>query len=288
MPSDRIEGQRFPQRSIFLNNEELRALKEKAKKNRLLSLEGIYSAKSGHPGGSLSIAEMVTYLYFHEMKVDPARPDDPERDRLVLSKGHGAPALYAALAMKGYFPEETMKSLRQIGSILQGHPDLKKTPGIDMSTGSLGQGLSAACGMAIAGRDRFRVYCIVGDGELQEGQIWEAVMLANHYCLSNLCVMVDYNRVQLSGDVEEISAPGDIAKKFETFGWFAVEADGHDFVSLEAAVEACKLEDRPAVIVCNTVKGKGVSFMEGSCKWHGNAPNAEQYEAAVKELQAAE
>lgn len=268
--------------------EELKSLKEKARKNRLLSLEGIYCAKSGHPGGSLSMAEMLTYLYFHEMKVFPENPDCPERDRLVLSKGHGAPALYAALAMKGFFPEDTMKSLRKVGSILQGHPDLKKTPGIDMSTGSLGQGLSAACGMAFGNKDRFRVYCIVGDGELQEGQIWEAVMLANHYNLSNLCVLVDYNKVQLSGEVADISAPGDIAGKFEAFGWYAVEADGHDFESLEKAFEACKAVDRPAVIVCNTVKGKGVSFMEGSCKWHGNAPNAEQYEAAVKELAAAE
>lgn len=271
-----------------MNNEALKALKEKAKKNRLLALEGIYSARSGHPGGSFSIAEMVTYLYFHEMNVDPADPKKADRDRLVLSKGHAAPAVYAALAMKGYFPEDTLKSLRQVGSILQGHPDLKKTPGIDMSTGSLGQGLSVACGMAFAASGKSNVYCIVGDGELQEGQIWEAAMLANHYKLSNLYVLVDYNKVQLSGPVEEISRPGNIAKKFEEFGWYAVEADGHDFESLEAAFEACKKETCPSVIVCSTVKGKGVSFMEGSAKWHGNAPNAEQYEAAVKEISAAE
>ncbi len=269
-----------------MNTEQLKTLKEKAKKNRLLALEGIFSAKSGHPGGSFSIAELVTYLYSVEMKVSADDPHAPDRDRLVLSKGHAAPALYAALAQNGFFPEETVKSLRQVGSILQGHPDSKKTPGIDMSTGSLGQGLSAACGMAFVSGGKYNVYCIVGDGELQEGQIWEAVMLAHHYNLKDLYVFVDYNKVQLTGPVEEISLPCDIVKKFEAFGWFATEIDGHDFNEIESALTACKAVDRPSVIVCNTVKGKGVSFMEGSAKWHGNAPNAEQYEAAVLELTA--
>lgn len=271
-----------------MNTEQLNVLKETAKKNRLLALEGIFLAKSGHPGGSFSIAEIVTYLYNCEMKVSPENPKMPDRDRLVLSKGHAAPALYAALAQKGFFPEEELKSLRKVGSFLQGHPDAKKTPGIDMSTGSLGQGLSTACGMAFDNQDKFNVYCIVGDGELQEGQIWEAVMLANHFNLSNLYVFVDYNKVQLSGPVNEISKTGDIVKKFETFGWFATEIDGHNFEEIESALSACKAENRPSVIVCNTVKGKGVSFMEGNPKWHGNAPNAEQYEAAVKEILAAE
>ncbi len=268
-----------------MNNEQLKALKELAKKNRLLSLEGIYSAKSGHPGGSFSMAEIITYLYFAEMKVSSENPDMPDRDRFVLSKGHAAPSLYAALAMKGFFPEEEMKNLRKVGSFLQGHPDLKKTPGVDMSTGSLGQGLSAACGMAMSGKDSFNVYCVVGDGELQEGQIWEAVMLANHYNLSNLYVFVDYNKVQLSGTVDEVSLPMNIAQKFIDFGWFAKDIDGHSFEELEEALGEAKAQNRPSVIVCNTVKGKGVSFMEGSCKWHGNAPNAEQYAAAVKELE---
>ncbi len=264
--------------------EEIRELEEKARKNRLLSLEGIYNARSGHPGGSLSIAEMVTYLYFCEMRVDPEHPDMPGRDRLVLSKGHGAPALYAALAMRGFFPESELKNLRKLGGILQGHPDMKKTPGIDMSTGSLGQGLSAACGMALAAHGAYNVFCIVGDGELQEGQIWEAVMLANHYKLSNLYVLVDYNKVQLSGKVDDISLPGDIEEKFRVFGWYADTIDGHDFASIESAVNAAKEQDKPAAIICNTVKGKGVSYMEGNYKWHGNAPGDELYEKAVLEI----
>ena len=271
-----------------MNTELLTSLKEKAKKNRLLALEGIFLAKSGHPGGSFSIAELVTYLYQVEMRVSPENPDAPDRDRFVLSKGHAAPALYAALAQKGFFPEETMKTLRKVGSILQGHPDSKKVPGVDMSTGSLGQGLSTACGMAFGNKEKFNVYAIVGDGELQEGQIWEAVMLANHYNLSNLYVFVDYNKVQLTDKVDAISLPLDIAKKFEAFGWHTAEIDGHNFEEIEAALTECKGVDKPCVIVCNTVKGKGVSFMEGSPKWHGNAPNAEQYAAAVKELEAAE
>ena len=269
-----------------MTNEQLIALKEKAKKNRLLSLKGIFSAKSGHPGGSLSIAEIATYLYFAEMNVSAENPDDPMRDRLVLSKGHAAPAIYAALAQKGYFPEETMTTLRRVGSILQGHPALLKTPGVDMSTGSLGQGLSAACGMAISGKDKFNVYCIVGDGELQAGQIWEAVMLANHFELSNLYVFVDFNKVQLSGATDEISRTMDIRQKFEVFGWNTAEIDGHDFEAIEGALNSLKAKKGPSVIVCNTVKGKGVSFMEGNPKWHGNAPNAEQYAAACAEIEA--
>ena len=273
-------------KEALLTNEQLIALKEKAKQNRLLSLEGIYSAKSGHPGGSLSMAEIITYLYFAEMNVSADDPKDPLRDRFVLSKGHGAPALYAALAQKGFFPTDTMKTLRRVGSILQGHPASQKTPGVDMSTGSLGQGLSTACGMAFGGKGRFNVYCVVGDGELQEGQIWEAVMLANHYGLSNLYVFVDYNKVQLSGATDEISRVLDIKAKFEAFGWHAEEIDGHDFTAIESAMTAAKAVDGPCVIVCNTVKGKGVSFMEGNPKWHGNAPNAEQYAAACAEIEA--
>lgn len=267
-----------------MTNELLIALQDKAKKNRLLALEGIYSAKSGHPGGSLSMAEIITYLYFAEMKVDS--PDDPMRDRFVLSKGHAAPALYAALAQKGFFPEEEMKTLRRVGSILQGHPASFKTPGVDMSTGSLGQGLSAACGMALCGKDKFNVYCVVGDGELQEGQIWEAVMLANHYGLSNLYVFVDYNKVQLSGATDEISRVLDLKAKFAAFGWNTEEIDGHDFEAIEGALTAVKAKKGPSAIICHTVKGKGVSFMEGNPKWHGNAPNAEQYAAACAEIEA--
>ncbi len=273
-------------KEAFLTNEQLIALKEKAKKNRLLSLEGIYSAKSGHPGGSFSIAEIVTYLYFVEMNVSAENPDDPMRDRLVLSKGHAAPAIYAALAQKGFFPEDTMKTLRRVGSILQGHPSSLKTPGVDMSTGSLGQGLSAACGMAISGKEKFNVYCIVGDGELQEGQIWEAVMLANHYALSNLYVFVDFNKVQLSGPTDELSQTLDIKAKFEAFGWNTEEIDGHDFEAIEGALTSLKAKSGPSVMICHTVKGKGVSFMEGNPKWHGNAPNAEQYTAACAEIEA--
>ena len=269
-----------------MTNEQLVALKEKAKKNRLLSLEGIYAAKSGHPGGSLSIAEIVTYLYFAEMNVSADNPTDPCRDRFVLSKGHAAPALYAALAQKGFFPEEEMKTLRRVGSMLQGHPASLKTPGVDMSTGSLGQGLSTACGMAIAAKGNYNVFAIVGDGELQEGQIWEAVMLSNHLKLSNLYVFVDYNKVQLSGPTDEISEVLDLVKKFEAFGWNTEEIDGHDFEAIEGAMTSAKAKVGPTAIICHTVKGKGVSFMEGSAKWHGNAPNAEQYAAACAEIEA--
>ncbi len=261
-------------------------LQEKANKNRLLSLAGIHAAKSGHPGGSLSMAEIITYLYFAEMKVSADKPNDPDRDRFVLSKGHAAPALYAALAMKGYFPEDTMLTLRKVGSILQGHPASQKTPGVDMSTGSLGQGLSTACGMALVGKGRYNTYAVVGDGELQEGQIWEAVMLANHFALSNLYVFVDFNKVQLSGNTDDISKTEDLVKKFAAFGWYALEIDGHDFDAIEAALADCKAQDKPSAIICHTIKGKGVSFMEGNVKWHGNAPNDELYEKAVKELEA--
>lgn len=267
-----------------MNTETLNQLKEKAKQNRLLALESIYLAKSGHPGGSLSMAEIVTYLYFCKMHVDPAHPKDENRDRFVLSKGHAAPSLYAALAQKGFFPVEELKTLRQIGSILQGHPDMKKTPGVDMTTGSLGQGLSAAVGMAMAGRGKYRVYCLVGDGEIQEGQVWEAVMLAYQYKLSNLTLLVDNNKVQLTGPTDDILATLDLCAKFSAFGWQAMTADGHDFVSLDEAVTRADACEGPAVVICDTVKGKGVSFMEGSAKWHGNAPDAEKYAAAVAEI----
>lgn len=268
-----------------MNTEVLNDLKEKARENRVLSLKSIAAAKSGHPGGSLSIAEIVTYLYFYKMRVNPQNPAWEVRDRFVLSKGHAAPALYAALAQKGYFPKETLFTLRKVGSILQGHPDMKKTPGVDMTTGSLGQGLSAAVGMAIAGRGRFRVYCLVGDGEMQEGQIWEAVMLAYQQKLSNLILLVDNNKVQLSGPTDEIIARLDIAAKLQAFGWRTFAADGHDFVALDEAMQKAEMCEGPAAIVCDTVKGKGVSFMEGSAKWHGNAPDAERLAAALAELE---
>ena len=254
-------------------------------------IEAVYSANSGHPGGSLSIADIMTYLYFSEMNVDPAKPDCENRDRLVLSKGHTAPALYAALALKGFFPVELIKTLRKPDSILQGHPSMRYTPGVDMSTGSLGQGISAACGMALGaklqGKD-FRVYVPLGDGEIEEGQVWEAAMFAGNRKLDNLCAIVDYNNLQIDGTLDEVNSPYPIKEKFEAFGWNVVEICGHCFSQIEeafAAARACK--DKPTCIVAKTVKGKGVSFMEDKCDWHGSAPNAEQYAQAMAELDEA-
>lgn len=267
---------------------EHKALLITAAKVRLGIIEGVFHAKSGHPGGSLSSADIFTYLYFHEMKIDPNDPKNPDRDRFVLSKGHCAPGLYAALARRGFFPESELLRLRQIGAMLQGHPDMKGTPGVDMSSGSLGQGVSAAVGMALAGKlDRkdYRVYALLGDGECEEGQVWEAAMFAGHQKLSNLCVIVDYNGLQIDGPTSEVGGPEPLDEKFKSFGFEAVTVDGHDFDALEGAFTAAKnCKDKPFAIIANTVKGKGVSFMEGQAGWHGKAPNAEQYETAMQEL----
>ena len=254
-------------------------------------IEGTFNAKSGHPGGSLSIAELITYLYFEQMNVNPEKPDCEDRDRFVLSKGHTAPALYAALALKGFFPFDLIKTLRKPDSILQGHPSMRYTPGVDMSTGSLGQGISVAAGMALAaklkGKD-YKVYTILGDGEIEEGQVWEAAMFAGNRKLDNLCAIVDYNGLQIDGTLEEVNSPYPIKEKFEAFGWNVIEICGHCFSQIEeafAAARACK--DKPTCIVAKTVKGKGVSFMEDKCDWHGSAPNAEQYAQAMAELDEA-
>lgn len=257
-------------------------------KVRMGVIEGTHCAKSGHPGGSLSAADIMTYLYFSEMKIDPNNPDKPDRDRFVLSKGHCAPALYAALAHRGFFPVEELKTLRKIGSRLQGHPDMKKIPGVDMSSGSLGQGISAACGMAkaakLTGAD-YRVYAMLGDGEIQEGQVWEAAMFASHYQLDNLCVLVDNNGLQIDGNIKDVMSPYPIDQKFEAFGFHVINIDGHDFDQIEAAYkEARTVKGKPTAIIAKTVKGKGVSFMENQASWHGTAPNDEQYEIAMKEL----
>lgn len=250
-------------------------------------IEGIYNAKSGHPGGSLSIADIVTYLYFEKMNVNAEDAENPERDRFVLSKGHCAPAVYAALAMKGFFSEKELKSLRHIGSMLQGHPCIN-TKGIDMSSGSLGQGISAACGMALSGKldnRSYKVYSILGDGEIEEGQVWEAAMFAAHYNLDNLIAIVDSNGLQIDGPVTEVCSPEPITDKFAAFGWHVLTMDGHDFNSMEKAFdEAEKLSGKPVVIIQKSVKGKGVSFMENQVSWHGVAPDTEQYEQAMKEL----
>ena len=253
-------------------------------------IEGTFRAKSGHPGGSLSIADVLAYLYWKEMKVDPADPKMADRDRLVLSKGHAAPALYAALAHRGYFSTDLIPTLRQVGSILQGHPDMKHIPGVDMSSGSLGQGISAAVGMALGAKlneENWRVFTILGDGEIQEGQVWEAAMFATAKGLDNLVAVVDNNNLQIDGTVEEVNSPYPIPEKFAAFGWHVIEIDAHDFDQIEAAfAEARAVEGKPTVIVQKSVKGKGVSFMENQCSWHGSAPNAEQYEIAMAELNA--
>lgn len=266
----------------------LEMLQEKAKDVRIDIIRQIHSAGSGHPGGSLSAADIITYLYFAEMNIDPQDPHKAGRDRFVLSKGHAAPALYAALAEKGYFSKETLLTLRQAGSILQGHPDRKKVPGVDMSTGSLGQGISAAVGMALANKideNGARVYSVLGDGELQEGMVWEAAMAAAHYGLSNLTIFVDHNGLQIDGRNEDVITVAPIAEKFESFGWDVQKIDGHDFEQIAAAVENAKaVSDKPQAIIAETIKGKGVSFMENEAGWHGKAPNDEQAEQAVTEL----
>ena len=268
----------------------LNSLKKIAANIRLSILEGVHSASSGHPGGSLSIADIITYLYFEEMNIDPKNPKMPDRDRLVLSKGHTAPALYAALAEKGYFDKADIKTLRQADSYLQGHPDMKGTPGVDMSTGSLGLGISAACGMALAakldGKD-YRTYALLGDGETQEGQVWEAAMFAAHYKLDNLVAILDLNGLQIDGPIAEVMNPTPHDKKLEAFGFHVIVIDGHDFEQIEAAfAEAKTVKGKPTAIIARTAKGKGVSFMENQVGWHGSAPNAEQYAAAVAEIKA--
>ena len=257
---------------------------------RMGIIEGTFNAKSGHPGGSLSIAEIITYLYFKEMNIDPQKPDMPERDRFVLSKGHAAPALYSVMAQKGYFPVEELKTLRKVDSRLQGHPSMKCLPGIDISSGSLGQGISAACGMALGAKLKgadFRVYSILGDGEIEEGQVWEAAMYASAKKLDNLVAFVDNNNLQIDGTVEEVNSPYPIPEKFAAFGWNVIEIDGHSFEEIENALKAARdCKGKPTAIVAKTVKGKGVSFMENQVNWHGSAPNAEQYETAMAELKA--
>ena len=252
---------------------------------------GVHSAKAGHPGGSLSAADIFTYLYFEEMNIDPKNPTDPDRDRFVLSKGHTAPGYYSAMAQKGYFPVEELLTLRHVGSRLQGHPCMQDLPGIDMSSGSLGQGISAAVGMAIAGKldnKSYRVYTLLGDGEIQEGQVWEASMLAAHRHLDNLVVIVDNNNLQIDGKITDVNSPYPIDKKFEAFNFHVINIDGNDFDQIEAAFkEARETKGMPTAIIAKTIKGKGVSFMEDQAGWHGKAPNDEQYAQAMEELEKA-
>lgn len=266
----------------------LKELKLNACKVRMGIIEGVFAAKSGHPGGSLSIADVLTYLYFNKMNIDPANPDKADRDRMVLSKGHAAPALYSVLANRGYFDTELLKTLRHIGSILQGHPDKKHIPGVDMSSGSLGQGISAATGMALSAKhfgDKYRVYTIVGDGESEEGQVWEAAMFASAKKLNNLTAFIDVNGLQIDGTVEEVNNPLPLDEKFAAFGWNVIVIDGHDFEQIEnALIESEKVVEKPTAIIMKTVKGKDVSFMENNVGWHGAAPNAEQYEVAMADL----
>ena len=255
---------------------------------RIEIIEQVYNANSGHPGGSLSCADILAVLYFNQMNIDSENPNAKGRDRFVLSKGHCAPALYATLARKGYFDKELLKGFRKVESNLQGHPDMKKVPGVDMSTGSLGQGLSAAVGMAIGSKmehEGYRVYCLLGDGELEEGQVWEAAMSASKNKLDNLCAIVDYNTLQIDGNVEEVAGLKDIKEKFESFGFNVIEVNGHDIEALIHAFNSAKHQkNMPSVIIAHTIKGKGVSFMEGKAEWHGKAPNQEQYEEAINEL----
>ena len=273
-----------------MEQKKLDQLKKTAAQIRLDIVEAVHAASSGHPGGSLSIADIITYLYYEEMNVDPKNPKDPNRDRLVLSKGHTAPALYAVLAEKGYFPREELLKLRQVDSFLQGHPDMKGTPGVDMTTGSLGLGFSAACGMALTakidGKD-YRTYSIIGDGESEEGQIWEAAMFAAHYKLDNLCAIFDWNGLQIDGPIAEVMDPTPHDKKLEAFGFHVISIDGHDFDQIASALaEAKTVKGKPTAIIAKTIKGKGVSFMEDQVNWHGSAPNDEQFAVAVAEIKA--
>ncbi len=269
-------------------NNKTTELKLSAANIRKLILEAVHSAKSGHPGGSLSAADIMTYLYMSEMNVDPKNPKDPDRDRFVLSKGHASPALYGTLAECGFIPKSDISAFRNAESYLQGHPDAKGVSGVDMSTGSLGQGISAACGMALAGKldgKSYRVYSILGDGECEEGQVWEAAMFAAHYKLDNLTVFLDFNGLQIDGDIREVMNPTPFDKKFEAFNWNVITIDGHDFDQIEKAIDEAKsCKGKPTIIIANTIKGKGVSFMENQAGWHGNAPSDEQYEIAISEI----
>ena len=273
-----------------MNSKDKQELQILACKARLYALEGIFNAKSGHPGGSFSAADIYTYLYYKELNVNPDEPDMPDRDRFVLSKGHCCPTLYAVLALKGFFSLEELPKLRKVGAMLQGHPDMKGTPGIDMSSGSLGQGISAACGMALAGKidnKDYRVYTFLGDGECEEGQVWEALMFAANKNLDNLCVIIDSNGLQIDGPVEEVGGLEPLDKKLEAFGFEVFKMDGHDFDSIENAINSAKaVSGKPSAIIAKTVKGKGVSYMENKVNWHGAAPNAEQYEIGRNELLA--
>ena len=271
-----------------MNEARIKELKNMANNVRIGIIDATHAAKSGHPGGSLSIADILTYLYFEKMNIDPENPRMENRDRFVLSKGHTAPGLYSTLAHRGFFPVDDLITLRKIDSYLQGHPDMNKIPGIDMSAGSLGLGISAACGMALAGKidnKDYRVYTIIGDGESEEGQVWEAAMFASHYKLDNLCVILDLNGLQIDGPITEVMNPTPHDKKLEAFGFHVITIDGHDFNQIEAAfAEAESVKGQPTVIIAKTTKGKGVSFMENSVKWHGAAPNDEQHVQAIEEL----
>lgn len=271
-----------------MTSQEKKQLQITACKVRMGIIESTHAAKCGHPGGSMSAADMFTYLYFKELRVDPTNPKWEDRDRFVLSKGHCAPGLYAALAHRGFFPVEDLLTLRKVGSYLQGHPNMNTVPGVDMSTGSLGQGISTACGMALAAKLKkqdYRVYTLLGDGEIQEGQVWEACMLASHYHLDNLCVIVDNNGLQIDGDVAKVMSPYPIDEKLEAFGFDVVNIDAHDFDAIEQAMNHAKtVTGKPCAIVMHSVKGKGVSFMENQAGWHGVAPNDEQYVQAMAEL----
>ncbi len=273
---------------ILERTNDIEELKEIAKNIRKGIIEAVYNGQSGHPGGSLSIADIMTVLYFYEMNIDPNMPKKEDRDRLVLSKGHCAPALYSTLAHRGYFDVEELKKLRKIDSRLQGHPDMNKVPGVDMTTGSLGQGLSAANGMAIAGKldkKNYRVYCIMGDGEIEEGQVWEAAMSSNKYKLDNLCVIVDNNNLQIDGTIEKVMSSYPIDEKFKSFGFQVINIDGHNIQEIIDAFDVAKnVKDRPVCIIAKTIKGKGVSFMENKAEWHGKAPNEEQYKIAMEDL----
>ena len=267
-------------------------LKKTANNVRLGIIEAVYNAACGHPGGSLSIADVLTYLYFEEMRVDPTNPTDKNRDRFVLSKGHTAPALYSVLAERGFFPKEELKTLRKTASRLQGHPDMKGVPGVDMSTGSLGLGFSTACGMALSAKvsgDSYRVYAALGDGESQEGQVWEAAMFASHYKLDNLVAILDLNGLQIDGPITEVMNPMPHDEKFRAFGWHVITIDAHDFAQIEAAFnEAREVKGQPTVIIAKSVKGKGVSYMENKCEWHGQAPKEDLYLVAVADLKKIE
>ena len=257
---------------------------------RVSIIEEVYNAKCGHPGGSLSIADIITYLYFEEMNIDPKNPKNQDRDRFVLSKGHTAPALYATLAERGFFPKEDLKTLRKTASYLQGHPDMKGVPGVDMSTGSLGQGISTACGMALSGKlngKNYRVYTILGDGESQEGQVWEAAMFAAHYKLDNLVAILDLNGLQIDGAITEVMNPTPHDEKFRAFNWNVITIDAHNFDEIEAALNNAKeTKGKPTVIIAKSTKGKGVSYMENACEWHGQAPKEDLYKVAIADLEA--